>query len=48
MKLFTLEHRKAAYRADFVLCGSTVLLMSLVLLLAGPRAQALPLGPVTN
>ena len=39
MGLFTLEHSKNAYRADFVLFGAAVLLLVAYLLLKGPRAQ---------
>ena len=39
MGLFTLEHSQGAYRADFVLYGSAVLLLAAYLLLEGPRAQ---------
>ena len=37
MNLFTLEHSRRAYRADFVLYGLAVLLMAALLLLDGPR-----------
>ncbi|MBT9612876.1 MAG: sterol desaturase family protein [Burkholderiales bacterium] len=41
MNLFTLEHSKSAYRADFVLYGIAVALLAVFLLVAGPRAQRL-------
>ncbi len=39
MGLFTLEHSKSAYRADFVLYGAAVLFLAAYVLLEGPRAQ---------
>ena len=39
MGLFTLEHSQGAYRADFVLYGSAVLLLAAYLMLEGPRAH---------
>jgi cyclopropane-fatty-acyl-phospholipid synthase len=36
MRLFTLEHGKAAYVADFALYGAAILVLSAVLLVAGP------------
>ena len=39
MSLFKLEHSKSAYRADFVLYSSAVVLLLSFLLVAGPRAQ---------
>ena len=39
MGLFTLEHSQRAYRADFVLYGSAVLLLAAYLLREVPRAQ---------
>lgn len=41
MNLFTLEHSKSAYRADFVLYGSAVLGLAAFLLLNSPRDQRL-------
>lgn len=38
MGLFTLEHSRGAYRADFVVYGSAVPLLAAYLLLEGPRA----------
>lgn len=40
MGLMTLEHSKWAYRADFALYGSAVLLLAGMLLVAAPGAQA--------
>ncbi|MEO8298957.1 MAG: sterol desaturase family protein [Burkholderiales bacterium] len=44
MGLLTLEHSRAAYRADFVLYGIAVFALASALLVAGPRAQALQIG----
>lgn len=41
MSLFTLEHSKSAYRADFALYSSTVVVLAIFLLLVGPRDQRL-------
>ena len=41
MGLFTLEHSKGAYRADFALYGTAVVVLAAFLLLDGPRAQRL-------
>ncbi len=41
MGLFTLEHSKMAYRADFALYGTAVVALAALLLIAGPRAQRL-------
>jgi cyclopropane-fatty-acyl-phospholipid synthase len=40
MGLFTLEHSRGAYSADFVVYGSAVPLLAIYLLLGAPRAQA--------
>jgi len=37
--LFTLEHGKLAYRADFALYGATSVGLAAFLMIAGPRAQ---------
>ena len=39
MRLFTLEHSKAAYRADFALYGIAVLALAAFVLFAGPGEQ---------
>jgi cyclopropane-fatty-acyl-phospholipid synthase len=39
MHIFHLEHSKAAYHADFALYGATVLLLSTLLIVAGPHDQ---------
>lgn len=39
MNLFTSEHSKTAYRADFVLYGITVVLLAAFVLIESPRAQ---------
>lgn len=41
MRLFTLEHSKAAYRADFALYGGAVLALAAFVLYAGPSEQRL-------
>jgi sterol desaturase/sphingolipid hydroxylase (fatty acid hydroxylase superfamily) len=41
MGLFTLEHGKGAYRADFVLYGAAVLALAAFLVLDAPRAHGL-------
>ena len=41
MALFTLEHSKAAYQADFALYGAAVALLAGGLVLAGPRGEGL-------
>lgn len=41
MKIFMPEHSKAAYLADFVLYGISVLALAAFLLLAGPQERAL-------
>ena len=41
MSLLTLEHSKAAYRADFVLYGAAVVVLASCLLVAEARQQAL-------
>lgn len=41
MGLFTLEHSKAAYRADFALYGTAVVVLVAFLLVDGPRGQRL-------
>jgi sterol desaturase/sphingolipid hydroxylase (fatty acid hydroxylase superfamily) len=41
MELFSLEHSKAAYRADFALYGAAVVVLAAYLLLAVPRGQQL-------
>ena len=41
MQFFTLEHSKAAYRADFLLYGTAVLLLTFYLLVAIPQGQRL-------
>ena len=41
MGLITLEHSKAAYRADFALYGAAVAVLAAFLLVAGPREQLL-------
>jgi len=41
MRLFTLEHSKAAYRADFALYGVAVLALAAFVLYAGPSEQRL-------
>lgn len=47
MDLFTLEHSKAAYWADFVLYGTSVVVLSAFLLLAGQREQWLEMAVLT-
>jgi len=44
MSLFTLEHSKAAYGADFVVYCSAVVMLAAFLLLSGPRSQRLVLA----
>ncbi len=44
MGLFTLEHGKAAYLADFALYGAAVVLLAAFLLLAGPRERGLEIA----
>ncbi len=39
MQLFSLEHGKWAYRADFFLYGSAAAALAMYLVLAGPRPQ---------
>uniref|UniRef100_UPI0027384B81 hypothetical protein n=1 Tax=Stenotrophomonas sp. YIM B06876 TaxID=3060211 RepID=UPI0027384B81 len=39
MRLFALEHSKAAYLADFVLYGMAVLALAALLWASGPAAQ---------
>ena len=39
MHIFTLEHSKAAYRADFALYGITIVVLAAFLLVDGPREQ---------
>jgi sterol desaturase/sphingolipid hydroxylase (fatty acid hydroxylase superfamily) len=41
MSLFTMEHRMAAYRADFVLYGAAIAGLAIFLLMAVPRGQQL-------
>jgi len=41
MRLFTLEHSRAAYRADFALYGLAVVALAAFLWRAGPRGQGL-------
>jgi len=41
MSLFSLEHGKTAYRADFALYGAAGVLLEAFLLLAGPRERRL-------
>ncbi|MCU7372606.1 sterol desaturase family protein [Paucibacter sp. O1-1] len=43
MRLFNIEHSRRAYRADFALYGLSCLLLSAILLLAGPPEQSLRL-----
>jgi sterol desaturase/sphingolipid hydroxylase (fatty acid hydroxylase superfamily) len=40
MSLFSLEHSRAAYRADFALYGTAVVVLAALLLGAAPRPQA--------
>jgi len=40
VNLFSLEHSRAAYAADFALYGAAVLLLAGLLVLAGPHEQA--------
>ncbi len=44
MDLFSLEHSKSAYLADFALYGAAVLLLAAFLLLAGPRERQLEIA----
>ena len=44
MGLFSLEHSKAAYRADFALYGVSVSALAVFLLAACPRGQRLEIG----
>lgn len=44
MGLFTLEHGKAAYRADFALYGAAVMVLAAFVLLDGPREQRLAIA----
>ena len=41
MGMFTLEHSRAAYRADFILYGATVAVLAAATLAAAPRGQGL-------
>lgn len=43
MSLFTLEHGRAAYLADFVLYGAAVVILAVLLLVSGPRDRWLEL-----
>lgn len=43
MRLFSIEHSRRSYRADFALYGLACLLLSAILLLAGPPEQGLRL-----
>ena len=47
MSLFTLEHSKTAYRADFALYGTAVMALAAFLLLSGPREQRLEIVTFT-
>lgn len=47
MGLFSIEHSRAVYRADFVLYGALVVVLSASLWLAAPRAQWLQLAGLT-
>jgi sterol desaturase/sphingolipid hydroxylase (fatty acid hydroxylase superfamily) len=40
MNLFTLEHSRQAYRADFALYAATSLVMGITLLMASPKGQS--------
>lgn len=44
MGLFSLEHSRAAYRADFALYGAAVVLLAAFLLVAGPRERRLEIA----
>ena len=44
MDLFRLEHSPSAYRADFVLYGSAVVMLAVFLLLASPHQQRLEIA----
>ena len=46
MHLFSLEHSKTAYRADFVLYAAAVLLLAVFIVLVGPPERWLELGIV--
>jgi cyclopropane-fatty-acyl-phospholipid synthase len=41
VNLFSLEHSRAAYRADFALYGISVVVLAAVIVVGGPREQAL-------
>ncbi|MDC6169501.1 sterol desaturase family protein [Paucibacter sp. XJ19-41] len=43
MRLFSIEHSRRAYRADFALYGLACLLLTAILLMAGPPGQGLRL-----
>jgi cyclopropane-fatty-acyl-phospholipid synthase len=44
MNFFSLEHGKAAYRADFVLYGAAVVALAVFLLTGGPRGEGLEIA----
>lgn len=44
MSLFTIEHSKAVYRADFALYGAAVAVLATFLLVAGPPGQRLEIA----
>lgn len=47
MGLLSLEHSRAAYRADFILHGAAVAAMAALLLVRGPREHGLALAAFT-
>ena len=46
MQFFTIEHSKAAHRADFALYGTMVVVLAAFLLVYGPREQRLEIAAV--
>lgn len=44
MHLFTLEHSKSAYRADFVMYGAASVALAAFLAIAGPRADRMEIA----
>jgi len=47
MSLLSLEHSRAAYRADFVLHGTAVVMMATLLVLRGPHEHGVALAAFT-
>jgi cyclopropane-fatty-acyl-phospholipid synthase len=47
MGIFTLEHSRAAYRADFALYGCAITLLAGFLVMQSPRTQSLPIAAIS-